>query len=804
MKKLKKGLSLLLVLAMVFSLATTAFAGWDVSKYEDADKITQDEAVAVLSGLGIIEGDETTGNLNPDKTYTRAAAAKVLTYMLLGPENAEALPDTSSKFTDVETGKWYTGVINYLAEQGIVSGYGDGRFGPDKPVTQDQWLKMLLCAMGYDEEKAGMGDTVNWAVNARSLAMKKGLVTAAQLKLDWNRETAILNAYTAITLNKNLADSEDTDPVFAVTVNSAKSKTDAVSDKTTGTTDDFGRPTAEYKADGAEKAYATYVADPELTYEDQAVAIDDIKKALDNDKATFSKIEDGDVPGSETFNFSQEAVGGKGSTVEVYAIDAKKNQYRIVVINTYAVKLDEGTVVPADEDAGTDAYITVEDTTEATASFGQFKTDAFEEGDVVLYTKVVKNSATQKIVSVEKAESITPAPTGYGTDTIGDFVRIDGEKVYLSQKISSTAKTGAAVYALEDPVLYLDTFGNIIWAEAGSNAPSERTVDGYVYLVAKSSAAANALDGTEATAKYQILDLATGTTSVVNTAIVEKNGVLKYADKDGKATNTEVGSNNAPGTVGDFVGYYLMDDGSYVLDTTVLGANLSQSTSTAYVKKNMDGITLVANYYTGTNTELTYVTYADSKYTVKTVTGIENFPTLKSDSSTAGNTKVFALKNEKTNMIDKIFVYNASVEDDSVVSAASYGMFLRKGEYDKDAGYAYVFQVNGEETTLYADEDLKFDNTSDKNGIFDLTLTNGKLGARTPLSNTVTKSKVVALDAKYIVSNSTTKTTLAEGYQVIDLTAKKTGLVVGATATVYLSSESGPAVVIVVEDPSES
>ena len=55
MKNLKKVLSLVLALAMALSLMTVAFAK-DASDYNDYDKVTNKEAVEVLTSLEVIDG----------------------------------------------------------------------------------------------------------------------------------------------------------------------------------------------------------------------------------------------------------------------------------------------------------------------------------------------------------------------------------------------------------------------------------------------------------------------------------------------------------------------------------------------------------------------------------------------------------------------------------------------------------------------------------------------------------------------------------------------------------------------------
>jgi hypothetical protein len=835
MKKLKKGLSLLLVLAMVFSLATTAFAGWDVSKYEDADKITQDEAVAVLSGLGIIEGDETTGNLNPDKTYTRAAAAKVLTYMLIGPENAEALPDTSSKFTDVETGKWYTGVINYLAEQGIVSGYGDGRFGPDKPVTQDQWLKMLLCAMGYDEEKAGMGDTVNWAVNARSLAMKKGLVTAAQLKLDWNRETAILNAYTAITLNKNLADSEDTDPVFAVTVNSAKSQTDAVSDKKTGN-DAYGRPVTYYSTSTQAKAYAISTDEPELVIENGSMTNAKLLEALgleDSEKANVDVTiyEDGKkTDAAEALNTSgkfETSVGAYGQTVEIYnttPANAEHNTYTFVVINTYAAKIGE----IAEGDTTVD-LLDVNDQ-KITTPVGDLK-----EGDVVSFNvcEDITTSATDYI-----AENVTvlEGTEGKITATVADnaYVRVDGEKVYASEKISGGITGKTAVTSKETlnttnvpgkATFYYDVYGNILYvADPAEEEPEEAAeYDGYIYVTADGTYAEGS--GSDAfgdrkapTETLKVVDVATGETASVQRAIVYNATEKKYyyADSaDGTASEgaQDASSDNNKISAAGFFGYYKLDDGSLVVEaltTTPTSQNdVVVATGKALVKSATE------NGYADANTELTYVVVSGEEgekvYTTKTVTGIANFPTITSAEDSDISWAVVA----EDDVIEKIFVVTTNGETVTPVAgnkeepATVYGVYKSTGEYNvAEKTYAYTFVVDGVETVYYGKSNVDFE-TKGANVVYVITV-DGDGYLTTTATAAFSGETLVSADVlggvadSYVIESTGDVVYKADTCTVYDATEEQCGLVKGATVDLCLDGSGNVVYIVITAKPASA
>lgn len=61
--------------------------------------------------------------------------------------------ETLPPLTDIE-GHWAKTSIESLYEKGAVSGYGDGTFGPNDPVTRGQIMKMALEAFGQDTSAA--------------------------------------------------------------------------------------------------------------------------------------------------------------------------------------------------------------------------------------------------------------------------------------------------------------------------------------------------------------------------------------------------------------------------------------------------------------------------------------------------------------------------------------------------------------------------------------------------------------------------------------------------------------------------
>lgn len=111
------------------------------------------EAVSYVSEVGIMVGDEN-GNFNPDKTVTRAEMAVILCNMLGETENLTA---GGSVFTDVPANHWANPYVVKAAELGLVTGYGDGRFGPADVVTYEQAITMIVNAIGNGDEAVTLG-----------------------------------------------------------------------------------------------------------------------------------------------------------------------------------------------------------------------------------------------------------------------------------------------------------------------------------------------------------------------------------------------------------------------------------------------------------------------------------------------------------------------------------------------------------------------------------------------------------------------------------------------------------------------
>lgn len=199
---MRQKLSLLLVLCLcVNAFCGTALA--DVVNGNDEDGVTVStfpdvpatasyaEAVNTLHECGIINGDNN-GNFNPNSSVTRAEAAAMICRML-GIED-EARQASTAAFSDVPTSHWANGYVAKAAEQGIINGYGNGKFGPSDSVTCQQILKMLVCAWGWKENAESYG---GWPNGYATVATEYGYTanTTQVVTEDADRSTVAVYIY---------------------------------------------------------------------------------------------------------------------------------------------------------------------------------------------------------------------------------------------------------------------------------------------------------------------------------------------------------------------------------------------------------------------------------------------------------------------------------------------------------------------------------------------------------------------------------------------------------------------------------
>ncbi len=80
------------------------------------------------------------GQIMPESNLTRAEAAMIFFRLIADADKVSYTP--VKVFPDVDTGKWYARAVSYLFNYDIISGYPDGSFRPDAPVTRAEAAKI--------------------------------------------------------------------------------------------------------------------------------------------------------------------------------------------------------------------------------------------------------------------------------------------------------------------------------------------------------------------------------------------------------------------------------------------------------------------------------------------------------------------------------------------------------------------------------------------------------------------------------------------------------------------------------------
>ena len=214
---MKKFLSLVLALVMTMSLVTVSAGAKD---FTDDDKITYEEAVNVISEIGVVDG-YADGKFNPTNTLTRQAAAKIICNLILGPTTAAELHADTAPYKDVPATSQFAGYIAYCAKEGIISGYADGSFKPGNTLTGYAFMKMLLGALGYDAETEGYTGA-NWSINVAKRALGIGLNSSLVGEFNGvkavTREEAALYAFNTLKATMVEYDEQSTIVVGGATV----------------------------------------------------------------------------------------------------------------------------------------------------------------------------------------------------------------------------------------------------------------------------------------------------------------------------------------------------------------------------------------------------------------------------------------------------------------------------------------------------------------------------------------------------------------------------------------------------------
>jgi len=450
-----------------------------------------EEIINTVKLLEIANGDAE-GNMNFDKSVTRAEFLKMTISASSYKDDAVNTKLNVSLFPDVRNSFWGAGYISVAIKNGLVAGYLDGTFKPHNPVTLEEAVTIVLRLLGYtNSDLTGSYPTAQLA-KYESLKLDENLNAKRGDKL--TREECMVLIYNAL---------------------SAKTKQGAVYCTTLGySTNSEGKidysALLEQKLDGP-----TVVESIEELKESIPFAVtDDTAIQLNNAQEVFSSLTKDDVVYyseklNKVFAYRKTATGivnsSNQSTVTIsgktYTLATSSSKSKLSLggkyngeksfvtlllgINDTVADIIDGDVSRIDDNSDNSTYISMIDSTISAPIYIKVKGD------------------------IEGLTSKIPFDTGNCT------VTIDGKSGSLDN-----VQTGDVVYYSEpfkSIWVYRDSVSGII----GSVSSSSINVGGKTYLLATNDA------------KYKVSAYgAYGTNDYVTLILGKDNEVIDITDAD--------------------------------------------------------------------------------------------------------------------------------------------------------------------------------------------------------------------------------------------------------------------------------
>lgn len=116
-----------------------------------------------------IDGSE--DMVRPSDPLTRAEAAKIIHALLKDPPASSGAAD----FSDIPQDAWYKDMVGSLTAAGLLNGYPNGTFGPDRPISRAEYVAVFTRCFEPKEGSLPFADVEgHWAYTQLSTAVAYG------------------------------------------------------------------------------------------------------------------------------------------------------------------------------------------------------------------------------------------------------------------------------------------------------------------------------------------------------------------------------------------------------------------------------------------------------------------------------------------------------------------------------------------------------------------------------------------------------------------------------------------------------
>ena len=117
------------------------------------------------------------GTVQPESNISRAEVAVIFWRLTRASDKNSTVPN---RFSDVEGGEWFAQAVNYLASTGILTGYEDGTFRPERSISRSEFAAMISRFDGLESATLNPFSDMHeshWAYSHVTSAYLKGWIS---------------------------------------------------------------------------------------------------------------------------------------------------------------------------------------------------------------------------------------------------------------------------------------------------------------------------------------------------------------------------------------------------------------------------------------------------------------------------------------------------------------------------------------------------------------------------------------------------------------------------------------------------
>ena len=169
----KRILALLLAVTMAVTMLAVPAGAAGTEQFSDVSDSSTATAVEILRLMGVLDGYGD-GTFRPQVQLNRGQFCKMAIHMM-GGSGELGKYRTVTVFPDVKPSHWAAAYVNMAAKgAGVIAGYPDGKFHPERTVTAGQAVTILLRLLGYKDEDIGGVWPVSQMAMGESIGLTDG------------------------------------------------------------------------------------------------------------------------------------------------------------------------------------------------------------------------------------------------------------------------------------------------------------------------------------------------------------------------------------------------------------------------------------------------------------------------------------------------------------------------------------------------------------------------------------------------------------------------------------------------------